>query len=135
MPPLTDDIYQAAVQRPARFKNPKWKTPYRRHKPLRQLLSDEQKRLNNTDVDNKDGTNGNARKDFNQVTYFSLDAYPSLKPRKHYCDITGLKGNYKTPNNGLRYYNVEVYNDVIKTMTSGVDQQYLELRNANIVLK
>lgn len=195
MPPIADSTYEAAVPRPVPFKNPKWKTPYRRHKPMRQLLSEEQKRILSINassaspspsptpsslsaspiVDGKTkkiGRFGKAAKigkggrigknakpaaipvkivktaikpkkkgvlpnsaDLNRVTYFSLDAYPSLKPRKHYCDITGLKGNYKTPTNGLRYFNIEVYNGVIKSMTSGVDQQYLELRNANVILK
>lgn len=120
---LTDQVIEASVERPVTFKNPNWK-PKNRYKAARQLYSDEQKRLNamgdSLPVD--------------AVTCFSVQAYPSLKPKKHYCDITGLKGKYKVPSNGLRFYNGEVY-DIIKHMQQGVDQQYLELRNANIILK
>lgn len=121
---VSEETLAASVQRPCGFKNPNWKAPNRRHKPYKQLVSDEQKRLNNAEkplpVD--------------AVTYFSVEAYPSLKPKKHYCDITGLQGRYKVPSNGLRFHNSEVY-DIIKHMAQGVDQQYLELRNANVVLK
>ena len=68
-------------------------------------------------------------------TYLSIAAPPSLKPRKHYCDITGLEGKYKSPSSALRYHNVEIYQEVIKQLTPGMDQEYLSLRGANVVLK
>lgn len=117
-----EKLIEAAIERPFKFKNPEWKMPNRRHKPCRQLLSDEQKRISTMNLL------------IDSVTYFSVEAYPSLKPKKHYCDITGLKGSYKVPSNGLRFHNSEVY-DIIKHMSQGVDQQYLELRNANVILK
>lgn len=68
-------------------------------------------------------------------TYFSIDAPPSLKPSKHWCDITGLEGRYKSSrHSGLRYHNKEIY-EVVKELGPGVDQQYLGLRNANVVLR
>ncbi len=112
------------TQTPRPFKNPNWRAPRRRHKTLKQMLTDEQRRLQS------ETTNLS----INSVTYFNIEAPPSLKPRKWYCDITGLPGIYKSPASGLRYYNMEVY-DVIKGMAPGVDQQYLELRSANVVLR
>lgn len=116
------EFYSAALPPTLSFKNPNWVTPYKRHKTAKQILLDEQKRLNSmklsTDV----------------VNYFSVEAYPSVKPKKHYCDITGLVGPYKVPSNGLRFHNSEVYG-VIKSMPQGVDQEYLGLRNASVKLK
>ncbi|KAK0539728.1 chromatin-remodeling complex subunit ies6 [Tilletia horrida] len=60
-------------------------------------------------------------------SYFSVDAPPSLRPRKHYCDITGLLGPYTDPKTRLRYHNAEIY-AVIRRFGPGVDQQYLALR-------
>ncbi|GMM36379.1 Ies6 protein [Saccharomycopsis crataegensis] len=121
MSSLSDTVVSAAINRPLSFKNPKY-NPSRRHKPHRQLVSDEQKRLATLTLP------------VDAVTYFSVEAYPPLRPQKHYCDITGLKGHYKAPSSGLRFANAEVY-QVVRTMAQGVDQQYLELRNANVVLK
>ncbi|KAL1589176.1 hypothetical protein WHR41_02088 [Cladosporium halotolerans] len=68
------------------------------------------------------------------VTYTSIAAAPSLKPKKKYCDITGLPAKYKDPKTGLFYYNAEVY-AVIKSLTTGQVQEYLAARGANTVLK
>lgn len=97
-----------------------------RHKSCKQLLSDEQKRINNECLNN-----GKVPK----VTYFNVEAPPSLKPAKKYCDITGLKANYRSPTNNIRYHNAEIYQLVVKPMAAGVDQEYLKLRGANFVLK
>lgn len=110
--------------KPHSFKNPNRPTPPRRFKPTRQLITDELKYLQAKD---------NIK--FDTPTWQSLAAPPSLKPQKHYCDITGLEGKYKSPSNGLRFYNVEVYQEVIKNMQPGVDQEYLELRGAHVILK
>lgn len=120
------DIQQVADSNagPFHFKNPNYKHPVRRVKATKQLMIDEQKYLKaNEEKLKKDSVN-----------YFSIDSPPSVKPTKKYCDITGLKGNYKSPSSGLRYYNGEIYS-IVKNMAPGVDQQYLELRNANVVLK
>lgn len=96
----------------------------RRYKPTKQVISDEAKYLQ---------TKENIK--FDTPTYSSVGAPPSLKPQKHYCDITGLPGKYKNPSNGLRFYNVEIYQEVIRNMPAGVDQEYLGLRGANVILK
>ncbi|EMG47028.1 IES6 Chromatin-remodeling complex subunit IES6 [Candida maltosa Xu316] len=112
--------------KPHSFKqNPNRKqTPNRRYKPSRQLISDEIKYLS---------SKPNLK--YDTPTYNSVTAPPSLIPRKNYCDITGLPSNYKCPSNQLRFYNGEIYQEVIKNMPAGVDQEYLELRGANVVLK
>ncbi|KAK5169602.1 chromatin-remodeling complex subunit ies6 [Saxophila tyrrhenica] len=68
------------------------------------------------------------------VTYTSIAAAPSLKPKKKYCDITGLPAKYRDPKTGLNYVNAEVYT-VIKGLTTGQVQEYLAARGANTVLK
>lgn len=105
--------------------NPNRKTGInRRYKPSRQLISDEIKYLQ-----------AKTNLKFDTPTYTSITAPPSLLPRKHYCDITGLPSNYKSPSNQLRFYNSEIYQEVIKNLAPGVDQEYLQLRGANVVLK
>lgn len=109
---------------PFSFKNPEYKHPSRRVKATKQLIIDEQKYLKaNEDKLKSDSVN-----------YFSIESPPSVKPVKKYCDITGLKGNYRSPSSGIRYFNGEIYS-IVKNMAPGVDQQYLELRNANVILK
>ncbi|MCP8715949.1 MAG: hypothetical protein M5E90_00860 [Asgard group archaeon] len=106
-------------------KNPNRKTaPNRRYKPSRQLISDEVKYLQ-----------AKTNLKFDTPTYTSVTAPPSLLPRKNYCDITGLPSNYKSPSNQLRFYNSEIYQEVVKNLPPGVDQEYLQLRGANVVLK
>lgn len=95
----------------------------RRFKTAKQLVSDETKYLQTKKLA------------FDTPTYFSVQAPPSLLPQKHYCDITGLEGKYKSPANSLRFHNVEIYQEVIKNMAPGMDQEYLSLRGANVVLK
>lgn len=104
--------------------NPNRPKPVRRYKPARQLISDEVKYLQSKD---------NIK--FDTPTYTSMSAPPTLRPQKHYCDITGLQGRYKSPTNGLRFHNVEIYQEIIKNLQPGVDQEYLSLRGANVVLK
>lgn len=125
------------------FKPPHYKKPNRRVKPLKQLFVDEQKYIKSKEpvASKHEDANSNEQEQLttpyfkkDAIFYTSIDAPPSIKPVKKYCDITGLKAKYRSPSNGLRYYNGEVYT-VVKHMSSGVDQQYLELRNANVVLK
>lgn len=68
------------------------------------------------------------------ASYSAIEAPPSIRPRKWWCDITGLEGKYRSVRHGLRYHNAEVYG-IVQGMAPGVDQQYLELRNANVVLR
>lgn len=67
-------------------------------------------------------------------TYMNIEAAPSTKPKKKYCDITGLPAPYTDPKTGLRYFNKEIYG-FIQSLTPGQVQQYLELRGAHTVLK
>jgi INO80 complex subunit C len=68
------------------------------------------------------------------VTYTSIQAAPSLKPKKKYCDITGLPAKYTDPKTGLHYFNAEVYG-VVRTLGTSQVQEYLAARGANTVLK
>lgn len=95
----------------------------RRFKTAKQLATDELRYLQSKKLG------------IDTPTHLSISAPPSLKPRKHYCDITGLEGKYKSPASALRYHNVEIYQEVIKHLTPGVDQEYLSLRGANVILK
>jgi len=67
-------------------------------------------------------------------SYTSIQAAPSLKPKRKYCDITGLPARYQDPKTGLRYHNKEVYG-VLKTLSTAQVQEYLAARGANTVLK
>lgn len=118
------------VPAPSRFKKTGYKKPSRRHKSTRQLFTDESKRINA--VLQREDTK---QRPVPKVTYFNVNAPPSLKPPKKYCDVTGLKGPYRSPVNNLRYCDSEVYRLVVKPMPPGVDQEYLKLRGANFVLK
>lgn len=68
------------------------------------------------------------------VTYSGIAAAPSLKPKKKYCDITGLPAKYKDPKSGLYYHNGEIY-QLVKALSTTQVQEYLALRGANTVLK
>ncbi|WPH02777.1 Hypothetical protein R9X50_00564500 [Acrodontium crateriforme] len=68
------------------------------------------------------------------VTYNSIAAAPSLKPKRKYCDITGLPAAYTDPKSGLFYYNAEIYG-VVKGLSTTQVQEYLAARGANTVLK
>lgn len=155
----TPDIFDFnTVHRP--FKTATWKTPSRRHKPAKAILADEQRRLQSIvahhqhrqeqakeklvhDTEHKhhhektiqhlEETAAAPAPTF-PASYFSVEAPPSVRPRKWWCDITGLEGRYKSPRHGLRYHNPEIY-AIVQGMAPGVDQQYLELRNANVVLR
>ncbi|KAI9591196.1 hypothetical protein BDF19DRAFT_389679, partial [Syncephalis fuscata] len=63
-----------------------------------------------------------------------ITAPPSLKPRKKYCDITGLEAKYTEPKTNLRYHSAQVY-ELIQELTPHRVQELLSLRKANIVLK
>lgn len=120
---------------PRVFKNPHWKPPTRRHKPAKAVLADEQRRLATLAAEfDKQESGAIAKNPTDAVTYSSLEAPPSLRPRKWWCDITGLEGRYKSVRHGLRYHNVEIFG-IVQNLAPGVDQQYLELRNANVVLR
>ncbi|PWN21688.1 hypothetical protein BCV69DRAFT_281624 [Microstroma glucosiphilum] len=66
-------------------------------------------------------------------TYLSVEAPPSLRPAKKYCDVTGLIAPYTDPKTSLRYHSAEIY-EVIKTFGPGIDQAYLSLRGRGSTL-
>ncbi|BFZ62356.1 chromatin-remodeling complex subunit ies6 [Saitoella coloradoensis] len=101
---------------PRPWKNPNFKRTTRRNKTLKQILT--LPPPTNPDI----------------PTYANIEAPPSLLPQKKYCDVTGLEAKYTDPKTKLRYCDKEVYG-VIKGMANGVEQQYLGLRGANIVLR
>ncbi|CAO1625771.1 unnamed protein product [Jaminaea pallidilutea] len=69
----------------------------------------------------------------NLPTYLSVEAPPSLRPAKKYCDVTGLLAPYTDPKTSLRYHSAEIY-EVIKTFAPGIDQAYLALRGRHQAL-
>lgn len=115
------------LQTAEKFKNPNRKKTRRRYKSLRQVVKEENKRIQAEREESKD-------KPHDFISYDSIVAPPSLKPLKTYCDITGLPTSYKSPNTRIRFYNKECF-DMVKSLPPGVDQQYLALRNANVILK
>lgn len=117
-----------------RFKQPTWHKHLKRNKNARQLISDEWKRLTNT-KEKQDGEPEDPDQNRTRLSYFNVQAYPSTKPAKKYCDVTGLKAHYKAPNTGLRFHNSEVYSLIIKPMAPGAEQAYLKLRGDHFVLK
>lgn len=159
---LLDALDMHKVHKP--FRNPGWKPPQRRNKNLKQILSEahRQQSLINTQQNSGASTplpatdatstplNLDVGKDLSRlvldkqarqaavsgpsVTYTSIAAAPSLKPKKRYCDVTGLPAKYRDPKSGLQYYNVEVYG-VVKGLSTQQIQEYLAARGANTVLK
>lgn len=120
------DIHTIANQNNVtlKFKNPNPAPSNRRVKAAKQLLIEETKHIKS----NEDRYKQDA------LFFNSINSPPNFKPAKKYCDVTGLKANYKNPSNNLQYHNLEIYS-VVKNIPQGVDQQYLELRNANVILK
>ena len=131
----------ANIRKP--FKNPNWKPSSRRNKTVKQILAEEARKEASSQAQSGTATpaDGGARADDlaaatakPAVTYMSLDAPPSVKPKKKYCDITGLRAPYTDPKTGLRYHDKEIF-QVVRSLPQGVPEQYLEARNANTVLK
>ncbi|BAP71062.1 chromatin-remodeling complex subunit IES6 [Kluyveromyces marxianus] len=123
-----------------RFKQPTWHKHLKRNKNAKALISDEWKRLTREKEKEKEKEmEGDAAEDPNynktRLSYFNVQAYPSTRPAKKYCDVTGLKAHYKAPNTGLRFHNSEIYSLIIKPMAPGAEQAYLKLRGDHFVLK
>ena len=64
-------------------------------------------------------------------TYINIESPPSFRPKRHWCDITGLPATYTDPKTKLRYANKEVYG-VLQNLGPGIADKYLELRGANV---
>lgn len=115
------------IQIPSPFKKLHYKKPNRRHKPARQLITDEARRINTILQKDKENEDPHHHMLVPKVTFFNVEAPPAMKPTKKYCDITGLKGNYRSPTNNIRYHNSEIYQLIVKPMAPGIDQEYLKL--------
>ncbi|KAI9505082.1 Co-chaperone [Coemansia spiralis] len=102
------------------FKNSAYKSN-RRWKNLKQIVAQEQQA-------------GGAVLSVDFPTHWNIDAPPSLRPQKKYCDITGLPASYTDPKTNVRYYSAEVY-QVVRSLPPGSEQDYLGLRNASVTLK
>ncbi|KAJ2544726.1 Co-chaperone, partial [Coemansia sp. RSA 1933] len=102
------------------FKSGEYKSN-RRWKNLKQMIAQEQQM-------------GGSELPVDFPVYWNIDAPPSLKPQKKYCDITGLAAPYTDPKTNVRYHSAEVY-QIVRTLPPGTEQDYLALRSANVTLK
>lgn len=91
----------------------------RKSRNLKTVLVDEQRRSSEAPM--------------GEPTYLNIDAPPPLVPIKHWCDITGLPAPYRNAT-GMRFHNREIF-DIVQSLPPGVEQEYLKLRNANVVLR
>lgn len=67
-------------------------------------------------------------------TYARIQAEPSIKPVKKYCDITGLEGKYLDPRTRIRYAHSSLY-PFLQELPNDMKLKYLELRKAYIAVK
>ncbi|CED85635.1 Uncharacterized conserved protein [Phaffia rhodozyma] len=114
---------------PRPFKNPDWqkkKDAKPRARNLKQMMVAERERMPRHILPS--GEKGEV------LGYTTLHPPPSLLPPKKYCDITGLEAPYTDPKTALQYHSKEVY-EIIKTLPRGADQQYLEIRGKNVIIK
>lgn len=68
------------------------------------------------------------------ATYTNIESAPSLAHSRRYCDVTGLPAPYVDPKTRMRYHDREVF-AMIRGLTQGVGEQFLEARGAHTVLK
>ncbi|KTW26697.1 hypothetical protein T552_02703 [Pneumocystis carinii B80] len=118
---LLDTVDIGGLEKP--FKNPHFKRNPKRNKTLRQVMMHEA--VLHT---------GMSPLPPDVPTYSNIEASPSLFPCSKWCDITGLQGLYTDPKTGLRFHNKEVFS-IIKNMTQGVEQQFLQLRGSHVMLR
>jgi len=132
------------------FRNTHYKTPQRRNKNLKQILSEasrrEQQQIQQAQQAQATSTPGDnptpappivqpSSISNNQLySWTSIAAAPSFKPKQKYCDITGLPTTYVEPKSGLRYCNKEIY-AIVKSLGTSAIQEYLAARGAHTVLK
>ena len=102
---------------PKPFRNPHFHPPARRNKPLKQLLSESQRSTPTP-----------------TPSYAALAAAPSRKPKRKYCDITGVPARYRDAKTGLRVADMHVAR-VVRAFGTARVQELLALRAANTVLK
>jgi INO80 complex subunit C len=68
------------------------------------------------------------------ATYTNIESAPSLAHSKHFCDVTGLPAPYVDPKTRMRYHNREVFG-MIRDLSQGMGERFLEARGAHTVLK
>mmetsp|Transcript_13516 Transcript_13516/g.53601 ORF Transcript_13516/g.53601 Transcript_13516/m.53601 type:complete len:126 (+) Transcript_13516:154-531(+) len=111
-----------AVEEPSTLRNPSFKSAEfkarkngrgRKWRTLKQIVSFE-----NYDL-----------RPVGTVHYASIQAAPSVKPVKKYCDVSGLPAPYVDPKTRLRFHNAYVF-AFIRQLTLDQVQQYLALRQA-----
>jgi INO80 complex subunit C len=64
------------------------------------------------------------------LDFLRIGALPSLKPKKKYCDLSGLVAIYTDPKTLLHYFNATYYHK-IQQLSDDQVKKYLELRNAH----
>jgi INO80 complex subunit C len=69
-----------------------------------------------------------------EATYANIEAPPSMYPPKKFCDVTGFEAPYTDPKTRMRYSSADLF-PVIRSLPYEVVQQYLAIRNAQVVLK
>lgn len=67
-------------------------------------------------------------------TYSSIQADPSSKPTRKYCDLTGLPAQYRDPKSRMLYADARQHG-TIKELPQHVQNAYLEIRNANVIIR
>ncbi|KAL0212151.1 hypothetical protein RCL1_005777 [Eukaryota sp. TZLM3-RCL] len=65
-------------------------------------------------------------------TIKSIEASPSLLPKTHYCDLTGLPAPYTDPSSGLYYHNAQVF-QYIQTLSVSQIQAFKRIRKVEII--
>jgi INO80 complex subunit C len=110
------------------FKKPNWNSKFRNKDKNARAA----KNMKNLMIDSLDSLSYNLCKLFNLDQ--SIEAGPSIFPKKKYCDLTGFQGNYQDPTSGLRYYNAEIYK-IIQNLSDPIKNQYLSIRKALFIIK
>lgn len=67
-------------------------------------------------------------------TYVSIEAGPSMKPAKKYCDITGFPAKYTDPKTSLRFCSKDAYK-VVRSLPEHRVQELLGMRGAQSRIK
>lgn len=71
---------------------------------------------------------------FRQYNYQGIEAAPSIRPRRKYCDLTGLPAEYVDPGTRMRYHSAPVW-QFIRGLSPEVVQSFLKVRNAHTIVK
>ncbi|CAK90509.1 unnamed protein product (macronuclear) [Paramecium tetraurelia] len=105
------------------FKNSQWQA---RKKELKSRRQSQSRKFNNIKAQvqiNNSAFNCNN----NYISDLSIEAPPSLKPAKRYCDVTGFEAKYKDPVTQLYYCDSIVFN-YIRNCPKASAETYLNIR-------